>query len=205
MQPLALRAHRSAGLALIAAALMLTTGCVKFGGKVPERLLAITTASPAPAGETLSSNVDQALFVNLPATPRSIAPLRVAVRNGDNSFAYVKDAIWADTPARQFQAVLAETIRTRIGRLVLDPGQYLARRGQMLEGNLLEFGIDATSRRAVVTYDASLMAMDGQSLKRQRFSASVPVSAIDTNTVAPAISDAANQVATAVADWVKAN
>ncbi|MBT2188566.1 ABC-type transport auxiliary lipoprotein family protein [Sphingobium nicotianae] len=196
--------RRPAGLALLAGALILTGGCVRFGGKAPARLLAITAASPAPAGETISASVDKALFVNLPTTPRAIAPLRVAVRNNDNSYAYVKDAVWADTPARQFQAVLAETIRTRAGRLVLDPGQYLARRGQMLEGNLLDFGIDAAAHRAVVTYDASLMSMDGQSLKRQRFSAAVPVNQIDADTVAPAISEAANQVATAVADWVKA-
>jgi cholesterol transport system auxiliary component len=48
------------------------------------------------------------------------------------------------------------------------------------------------------------MSMDGQSVKRQRFSASVPVSAIDADSVAPAISRAANQVAESVADWVKA-
>jgi len=191
------------GLGLVAV-LLLAPGCVRFGGKAPERLLTITTASPAPAGETLSSTTGEALFVNQPSVPRSIATLRIAVRDSDNSFAYVKDALWVDTPSRQFQGVLAETIRTRAGRLALDPGQYLARRGQMLEGNLLEFGIDASNQAAVVTYDASLMSLDGQSVKRQRFTASVPVPEIEADTVAPAISDAANQVAQAVADWVKA-
>jgi cholesterol transport system auxiliary component len=193
----------AAGLLILAAGLLLSTGCVRFGAKPPERLLTITSATRAPAGETLSGTTGGALFVDAPAVPRSIATLRVAVRDGENSISYVKDALWADTPGRQFQGVLAETIRTRAGRLVLDPGQYLARRGQMLEGSLVEFGIDAAKRQAVVTYDASLMSMDGASVQRQRFTASVPVSTIDAQSVAPAISDAANQVATAVADWVK--
>jgi cholesterol transport system auxiliary component len=188
----------------LAAVIVTLPACVRIGAKPPERLLTISSAAPAPAGEMLSGTTGDALFVDMPVVPRAIATLRVAVRDSNNSFAYVKDALWADTPGRQFQGVLAETIRTRAGRLVLDPGQYLARRGQMLEGNLLEFGIDAINRRAVVTYDASLMSMDGQSVKRQRFSASVPVSAIDADSVAPAISKAANQVAESVADWVKA-
>lgn len=195
------RAAACLGLTVL---LLSSAGCVRFGSKPPERLLTITSATPAPAGETLAGTTGEALFVDSPSVPRAIATLRVAVRDGENSFSYVKDALWVDTPGRQFQGVLAETIRTRAGRLVLDPGQYLARRGQMLEGNLLEFGIDAINHRAVVTYDASLMSLDGQSVKRQRFSASVPVPTIGPDSVAPAISKAANQVAENVADWVKA-
>ncbi len=196
--------RRPTGLMLLSTALLMTAGCVRFGGKPPENLLTITSQAAAPAGETLSGTSQDALFVDLPVVPKSIATLRVAVRDGANSFAYVKDALWVDVPSRQFQGVLAETIRTRVGRLVLDPGQYLARRGQMLEGNLLEFGVDAAKRSAVVTYDASLMSPDGLRVTRQRFSSSVPVSEIDAASVAPAVSKAANDVATAVADWVKA-
>lgn len=179
------------------------SGCVRFGAKPPERLLTIAAQTSAPAGETLSGSSETALFVDVPVVPRSIATVRVAVRDSETSFAYVKDALWSDTPSRQFQGLLAETIRTRAGRLVLDPGQYLPRRGQMLEGNLIEFGIDAMKRSAVVTYDASLMSPDGQAVRRQRFSASVPVARIDADSVAPAISEAANKVAVDVADWLK--
>lgn len=200
-----LRTHRrAAGLLALAAILTLNVGCVRFGSKPPEKLLTITSQAVAPAGETLSGTSQGALFVDLPVAAKAIATLRVAVRDSQNSFAYVKDALWVDAPSRQFQGVLAETIRTNTGRLVLDPGQYLARRGQMLEGNLLEFGIDTAKRSAVVTYDASLMSPDGLQVTRQRFSASVPVSTINSATVAPAISQAANEVATAVAAWVKA-
>lgn len=194
---------RIIALAMLALASLSVTGCVRIGTKPPERLLSIAAATSAPAGQTLSASRDSVLFVDLPTVPRAIATVRVAVRTGDTSFAYVKDALWVDVPARQFQGLLAETIRTRTGRLVLDPTQFLARRGQLLEGSLLEFGIDAGRRLAIVTYDASLLAPDGQSLTRQRFTASVPVTAIDSQTVAPAISEAANQVATAVADWLK--
>ncbi|HWJ70175.1 MAG TPA: ABC-type transport auxiliary lipoprotein family protein [Sphingobium sp.] len=194
---------RMAGLLLAGLAAMLSTGCVRIGTKPPGTLLTISTQAEAPAGEIVSATRQQALFVDMPTVPRAIANLRVAVRDSATSFAYVKDALWVDTPARQFQSVLAETVRVRTGRLVLDPGQYLARRGQILEGNLLEFGVDAASRRAVVTYDATLTSPDDQQVVRQRFSAAVPLSRIDANSVAPAISQAANEVATAVADWIR--
>jgi len=192
------------GLAILAGTSLLTTGCVRFGAKPPGQLFAISAQTRAPAGETLAADSAAALFVDMPVAPRAIANLRIAVRENDNSYAYIKKAVWVDTPARQFQGLLAETIRTRTGRLVLDPGQYLARRGQMLEGNLLEFGLDAGKKEAVVTYDASLMSVDGQRLTRQRFSHAVPVNEIDGEHAAPALSEAANQVAAQIADWLKA-
>jgi cholesterol transport system auxiliary component len=87
---------------------------------------------------------------------------------------------------------------------VLDPGQYPAKAGHILHGELTEFGVDAASHSARVTYDASLLAPDGQTIRHQRFSASRPVATIDADSVAPAINQAANDVAAAVADWIKA-
>jgi len=194
---------RMAGLLLASIAALLSTGCVRIGAKPPSTLLTISTQAEAPAGETVTATREQALFIDLPTAARAITSLRVAVQDSPTSFAYVKNALWVDSPARQFQSVLAETVRVRTGRLVLDPGQFLARRGQVLEGNLLEFGVDAASKRAVVTYDATLASPDGQQVMRQRFSAAVPLSRIDANSVAPAISQAANEVATAVADWIR--
>jgi len=204
-QPAPRRAGPGATGLLLAsfAALLMSTGCVRIGAKPPATLLAISAQAEAPAGETLSTARQQALFVDLPTVPRAIASLRVAVRDSATSFAYVKDALWVDSPARQFQSVLAETVRVRTGQLVLDPGQFLARRGQVLEGRLLEFGVDAASKRAIVTYDATLALPDDQQVLRQRFTASVPLSRIDANSVAPAISQAANEVAVAVADWIR--
>jgi len=195
--------RRAAHALMLGACLLAGTGCVRFGAKPPAQLLTITPQSSVSAGETLADANDNALFVDLPVTPRSIATARVAVRDGNTSFAYVKDAAWVDLPARQFQSLLAETIRARIGRLVLDPGQFLARRGQTLEGTLQDFGIDAANHSAVVTYDATLMSPDGQRITRRRFTASAPVTEIDANSVAPAINQAANEVAVAVADWIR--
>ena len=194
---------RRIGLLLLGACLLAGTGCVRFGAKPPARLLTVSAQSAVPAGQTLVEANDTALFVDLPAVPRTLATARVAVRESDTSVAYVKDAVWVDLPARQFQSLLAETIRARLGRLVLDPGQYLARRGQMLEGSLSDFGIDAAGRTAIVTYDAVLMSADGKQVTRRRFSASAPVSTIDADSVAPAINRAANDVAVAVADWIR--
>ncbi len=120
--------------------------------------------------------------------PRTISTQRVAVRSDSTSYAYVKDALWADTPAHQFQALLSETIAAKTGRLVLDPSQYAAQAGQVLHGDLIDFGVDAGTGMAIVTYDASLLTPDGQTVRRQRFSATALVGKIDA-----ALGRAANQ------------
>jgi len=183
-------------------ALLVTAGCVRIGSDPPDRLLTIASTAQAPAGVAASSLSENALFIDEPSVPKALATPRVAVRASGTTYAYVKDALWVDTPARQFQSLLAETVRTRSNRLVLDPGQYLARTGHVLNGDLLEFGVDAARQEAVVTFDASMLSPDGQSVTHQRFTASAPVSRVDAQSVAPAISAAANQVAVAVADWI---
>ena len=179
-----------------------TTACVRIGAKPPERLLGISSDARVAPGTSQSASAQSALFVELPDVPKTIATQRVAVRARAKAYAYVPEALWADTPARQFQTLLRETITARTGRLVLDPGQYLAQSNQILHGDLMEFGIDAASNRAIVTFDASLLAPDGQTVRRQRFSASRPVSAIDAEHVAGPISAAANEVAAQIADWL---
>jgi len=187
---------------LVLGLLAVTTGCVRFGGKPPAQLLTIASDVRAEAGVPSSAPSADALFIDDPSVPRALATPRVAVRASDTSYAYVKDAVWVDLPARQFRSLLAETVRARSGRLVLDPSQYLARSGHVLNGDLIDFGIDAAKRQAVVTFDATMASPDGATVSRQRFTASVPVSRIEADSVAPAISLAANQVAVAVADWI---
>lgn len=196
---LACRALRIAGAGLL---LSTVAACVKIGSDPPQRLLGISSDARIAAGASLSATPQSALFVETPRVPRTISTQRVAVRADPTSYAYVKNALWADTPAHQFQALLGETIAARTGRLVLDPGQYPAQVGQILHGDLIDFGVDAPSGMAVVTYDASLLAPDGQTVRRQRFSATAPVSKIDADGVAPPISKAANDVAVQVADWL---
>ena len=69
--------------------------------------------------------------------PEALANDRIAVRTGDNSMAYIKDARWADEPAKLFADVLAETISERTGRLVVDRRQYAMAPGARLTGRLL--------------------------------------------------------------------
>lgn len=193
------RMLRLAALGLVLAG---ASACVRIGSKPPERLLGISSEARIAPGTTQSASAASALFVELPEVPRTIATQRVAVRASANAYAYVPKALWADTPARQFQSLLSETITARTGRLVLDPGQYLAQSNQILHGDLIEFGVDAGSSKAVVTFDASLLAPDGKTVRRQRFSASRPVSTIDADHVAGPISQAANDVAGQIADWL---
>ena len=128
---------RSASRALMVLALAAATaGCVSFGGKAPPRLLTIASDVKAPAGVASTTPSAKAIFVDAPSVPKALATPRVAVRESSTAFAYVKDAIWVDLPARQFQSLLAETIRVRSNRLVLDPDQYLACSGHILKGYL---------------------------------------------------------------------
>ncbi len=195
-------ACRTFGLALAGLMLMTAAGCVRLGSKPPERLIAIETEARIAPGISQTGPAESALFVEMPSVPKAIATQRVAVQTDATSFAYVPKALWVDTPAHQFQALLSETIAAKTGRLVLDPSQYPAQPGRVLNGELIAFGVDARANRAVVTFDARLLAADGQTVRRQRFSASEPVAQIDGESVAPAISRAANQVASQVADWI---
>lgn len=188
------------GLPAILPALLLG-GCVSFGGKPPPTLLTVGSEARIAPG-TLSRGGTGTVTIIEPDVPKVLNTVRVAVRSGDTSFAYVPKAVWADTPRNLFRALLAETVAARNGVLVLDPGQFSADPGRRLSGDLVEFGIDATTKKAVVTFDASLTGKDGLITKR-RFSASAPVSDIDADSVAPAIGSAANIVAAQVADWLK--
>lgn len=195
---------RSVGRTLTVLALAAATaGCVSFGGEAPPRLLTIASDVKAPAGVASTTPSANAIFVDQPSVPKALATPRVAVRASSTAFAYVKDAVWVDLPARQFQSLLAETIRVRSNRLVLDPDQYLASSGHILKGDLTEFGVDAATNQAIVTYDASIRSPDGETVTHQRFTASVPIGKIDAESVAPPINQAANQVAIAVADWIR--
>lgn len=187
--------------ALLLPALLLG-GCVRFGGKPPASLLTVESMSRVAAGTVAQADAG-VLTILEPDVPRALATNRVAVRADDASFAYVPKAVWVDTPRNLFRALLAETVAARNGTLVLDAGQFSADPGVRLGGDLVEFGIDARTKQAVVTYDASLMGKGG-TLTRRRFTATTPVRNIDSDHAATAISRAANDVAVQVADWLKA-
>ncbi|CAN5295201.1 hypothetical protein BH10PSE13_BH10PSE13_21530 [soil metagenome] len=194
------RTQRSALLLGLVSVAMLG-GCVRFGAKPPASLMTIQSALKVAPGKAADAAQGVVTIIE-PDVPKALMTVRVAVRTGDNSFAYIPKAYWVDSPRNLFRAVLAETVAARNGVLVLDSGQFSEAAGRRLTGDLVEFGVDSRSRQAVVTFDAALMDKSAVTAKR-RFTATAPVGAITAEGAAPAIQDAANQVAVQVADWLK--
>src|SRR3546814_15523000 len=117
------------------------------------------------------------------------------------SIAYVADTQWVDRPGRLFQRLLSETIAAKTGRVVLNPDQFSGEPSTRLQGELIDFGIDARSSQAVVTYDAILLGDNGATMMKRRFSATRPVSPKEPARVGRERNDDANDVAAQVAVW----
>ena len=193
--------NRAGRLSLLFFVLTLS-GCVSFGGKPPKTLLTLTPEASLPTGSARSGAEGSTLVVLTPGTPAIIANNRIAVRSNGNDVAYLVNANWADAPAKLFADLLSETIAAKTSRTVIDRRQYASAPGARLGGELLEFGVDATARKAVVRYDAVLMPGDGKPLLTRRFEASAPASPDNVQAAVRALNEAANQVAAQVADWV---
>jgi cholesterol transport system auxiliary component len=188
-------------IVLAAAAALALAGCGGLlGGKAPDVLLNLTPDSPLAPQTGRTGSAENAITVVRPTVPQAIDTTRVPVMTGQQ-VAYVKDAFWVDTPNDLFRRLLSETIASRTGRVVLDPLQTTFNPGNRLTGQLQNFGIDAPTMQAVVTYDAAL-ATGPETVVTRRFEARVPVGAIDRANVAPALNAAANQVAAQVAGWI---
>ena len=181
----------------------LLSGCVSFGGKPPERLLSLDAAQKVAPGTQRNGDGGTPITIADPEAPKMLDTVRVPVRTAPTSVAYVTKVQWSDTPRHLFQKLLAETIAATSNRIVLDPGQYSADAGQRLMGELIDFGLDEASNKAVVTYDAMLTGPGGVVIARQRFTASAPVGGkIDANSVGVPLNAAANKVAADVAAWL---
>lgn len=185
------------GLALLALAGL--GGCLG-GGSAPSELLTLTPTQAVPAGTTRSAAAGT-LAILTPGVPRAINTRRVPVYVNPITIEYLVGATWVEEPQELFRRLLAETVKARSGRLVLDPNNFTEEASATLSGQLLQFGFDPTRMEAVVVYDASL-DRTGQPLRTQRFEARVPVLAQDAASVTPALNQAANQVAEQVAGWV---
>lgn len=175
-------------------------GCVSFGSEPPPQLLTLTSSATPGAGSMASASVTDAIVVDTPTVERTLDQVRVPVQVSDSAIAYVKDAVWADKPARLFRTVLAETLAAKSGRLVLDQVETGAERSTMLSGQLQRFGYDEDRRAVIVRFDA-VVRKPGSPLRKQRFEASVPVATVDAVTVGAALNQAANTVAAEVAAW----
>lgn len=187
----------------LSAAAILLAGCVSFGSKPPPQLLTITAESTIPAGQNVRNENMPNLEVMLPEVPRKLATTRVPVQVNATSVAYVKDAAWTEAPRDMFQTLLSQTITAAGAVFVIDEDQYGLRADRRLSGDLLDFGVDAQTREAVVTFDAVLTESDSGRAARRRFTARVPVSDISAKRVAAPLNEAANMVAAEIAQWVK--
>lgn len=191
-------------VALIVLAPLALSACVSLGGggKVPASLLTLTPAQSAPAGSTASSSAADALMVMEPETDQHLAVLRVPVQVDDANIAYLQDALWVERPARLFRGLLAETLRAKGGRLVLEDSEAsVPVAGNRLSGRLIAMGYDARSGSVVVRYDAIRTGPKGE-VQTKRFESVVPGVAPTPAAVGPALNKAANDVAAQVAEWI---
>lgn len=190
-------------LLLAGSAAAFLSGCsLGLSQKAPPFLLTLTPDQrPAASDGSLVQDGDR-MTVATPLVPQAIATTRVPVAQGQTALAYVPKAVWVEQPARLFQRLLAETIRAKSGRVVLDPRQFNMAPGAILSGQLLRFDIEE-SGQAVAIYDATLSGEVDRPVRTRRFEARVPVSRIDARGAGAALNRAANQIAADVADWVK--
>jgi cholesterol transport system auxiliary component len=162
----------------------------------------LEATTQVPVGQVQNSATAKSIVIGVPVTPQSLATQRVPVATSATSVAYVKDAQWTEPPSRLFARVVSDTVSARTGRVVLSPVQAVAEANDDLEGELRTFGLDAATREAVVTFDGALQRAGQPATEKRRFEARVPVAAIDAASAGPALNQAANQVASEVADWI---
>ncbi|MEE3216665.1 MAG: ABC-type transport auxiliary lipoprotein family protein [Pseudomonadota bacterium] len=191
---------RKITLAALAPALLLG-GCVSFGGDAPDSLLTLTPSATAPAGVAAQGAQGSALAIVPFEATKALDVTRVPVQVTDTELAYLQDAVWVDRPARLFGQLVAETIRSRSGRVVVDGDDPGVNATDRLHGSLRSFGYDARSREAVVVFDA-VRNGDGSAVVSRRFEARVSVAEPEAGFVGPALNRAANQVAGEVAEWI---
>ena len=187
---------------LAAGALAALAGCVSLGGtKPPASLITLSPVLQSPAGSGASGNAERTLAILEPEAPARLDVVRVPVQVDDTSVAYLQDAMWVDKPARLFRALLAETIRTRTGRVVIDSDDPALVANARLRGTLRDFGYDARSSSAVVRFDAVRELGHGE-IETRRFESVVSGIPAMPAPVGDALNQAANEVAAQVADWL---
>ncbi|KHK93613.1 ABC transporter [Novosphingobium malaysiense] len=189
---------------VIAASCLALSGCLSLGGKTPDELFRLTPEETAPAGSTARGPLSEAIVVEDPEADRSLDMLRVPVRVDASSLAYLKNAGWIEKPTRLFRSLLAETIRARTGRLVVEGGDFEMTGKTRIGGRLLEMGYDAQKSAVVVRFDAMLSeGLGPERVVTRRFESVVNGVEPKAQYVGPAINQAANDVAQQVADWIK--
>ncbi len=186
-----------------AAVALSLSACALLGGgpKPPPTLLTLTPSAAAPESLVRSANAGETVTIELPVIPKELRSVRVPAQVGPTAVADIKDLQWVDTPDRLFQDLLSETVLRTTSRVVIDPKQAALDPGLVVSGQLSRFGYEAGEGGVLVRYDAAMSAAGGTRVETRRFEARVPADGT-AGTVGPALNDAANQVATQVAQWI---
>jgi cholesterol transport system auxiliary component len=179
------------------------SACALLGGgpKPPPTLLTLTPSAAAPESLVRSANAGETVTFETPVIPKELRTVRVPAQVGPTAVAYIKDLQWVDTPDRLFQDLLQETVLRTTSRVVIDPKQAALDPGLVVSGQLSSFGYEAGEGSVLVRYDAAMTAPGGTRVETRRFEARVPADGTAAS-VGPALNDAANQVATQVAQWI---
>jgi len=170
------------------------------GGTAPATLFTLTPSAPDPAQISRTAASGQAVTISTPVIAKAIRTTRIAVELGPQ-VQYVKGVQLVDTPDKLFQSLIEETLRRTTNRVVLDSRQSTLDPGILVTGELQRFGYDSMTGQAVVQYDAAMSTQGGAQVDTRRFTATVPADGTAA-TVPSALNDAANQVATQVAQWI---
>lgn len=196
---LLLRAAAPLALALALAGCSISS--LLGGGKTPPSLLTLTPEAPSPASMNRAANAGEAVTINVPVIAKELRTTRVPVQITPTDVQYIENAAWVDTPDRLFKDLLAETIRRRTGRVVLDSRQSALDPGLVVTGQLHRFGFDQAAQAVIVRFDGALSTQGGTRVETRRFEASVPSNG-DAASIGPALNRAANQVALEAASWI---
>lgn len=194
-------ATRLRGSAVATLASIALAGCISLGPKVPQQLLSLSPDTSAQVGPVTTASTADAIVVLNPESDRSLDMLRVPVRVNAATIAYLEDIAWVEKPAFQFRALLAETLRTRTNRLVVEDGDFDVVGRTVVNGRLLAMGYDAPTHSVVVRIDMQRQDKGGAVVSR-RFEAIVPGIEAKAAPVSTALGKASNDVAGQVADWI---
>ena len=186
---------------LLAPALVALSGCISLGPEPPEALLTLEAATPFASTADIVATPASALYIAEPEADARLGVTRVPVQVSDTEIAYLQDATWVERPARLFRRLLAETIRARGGRMVVESFDAGVLPEDTVRGTLRAFGYDARTSEVVVTFDAVRSGADA-AMRTRRFEARVPGVVAEAGPVGVALNQAANEVARDVADWV---